>query len=569
MLTPETSAIQVEQGALHSFINQTKQLIGRLGLTASLVLAASASLEASSFVINPDVAEAETSEYPWPNAPCQFGSAGGSSCTNPNNNSDKYDWYWDENGDNKYSGYSENISPYGYYYRNCTDYAAWRVSKEFGVNVSGWGNAELWDNKARDAGYSVDVGSPEPGDIGVMDSRHVAFVESVNTDGSVNGAQFNGSGTGQFSNFSNRRFDHYIDINGEGKSWNNASTTNALPPPPPPNEVTAVSSQITPYDNVQHVYWATKDGKVRETWFGPPGTVHTNPITDFPEGTNVTELSSQYSPHDMLQHIYVGTDQGGIHEIYFGPNSGGYHVQPLVDFDGSVTAMSSFHEGGMQHVYVATSDKVLREVYFNPQIGVHYWPAAQSATTIDAITNQFTPNDGVQHVYWGNDGGQVHETWFRPGTVHTHQMAQLAEQVSAITSQITPDGTHHIYTGTDRGAITETWFRPAQTPYQGQTLARLGETVINSLSSQFTSADNVQHVFSATNNGSLNETWFNGREINGWPMPLDPRPASVTAISSQYTPADGVQHIYWGGNDGHVRETWFNGREVHTWQLPD
>ena len=36
-----------------------------------------------------------TGNYPYANAVCQFGSAGGAHCTNPSNSKDLYDWgYW-------------------------------------------------------------------------------------------------------------------------------------------------------------------------------------------------------------------------------------------------------------------------------------------------------------------------------------------------------------------------------------------------------------------------------------------------------------------------------------------
>jgi hypothetical protein len=136
--------------------------------------------------------------------------------------------------------------PWGFDVRNCTSYVAWRVNKEFGVNIpSSWGNADTWDTKAHDAGYKVsgidaEKKSAEAGDLAQWDSNHVAFVESVNADGSVNVAEYNHDEWGHFDtrgehpsqsgtmyketiSFSN--VSHFIDINGVGKSWNGQPIT--------------------------------------------------------------------------------------------------------------------------------------------------------------------------------------------------------------------------------------------------------------------------------------------------------------------------------------------------------
>ncbi len=124
---------------------------------------------------------------------------------------------------------------YGYDIKNCTSYAAWRVKQALGVNIPWWGNGGDWDNNQ--TGYTVD-NTPEPGDLAVWDGTtgnpagHVAFVESVNSDGSVNVSQYNRGGNGEFSYEPNRRALHYIDVNGTGNgiSGNPAST-----PTPTPN----------------------------------------------------------------------------------------------------------------------------------------------------------------------------------------------------------------------------------------------------------------------------------------------------------------------------------------------
>lgn len=112
------------------------------------------------------------------------------------------DWYIDENNNGRYDGLGESYDPYGFSYRNCTSYVAWRLS-ELGFIVpygASLGHAGQWATNARLLGYSVDA-RPKQGDVAVWTTRkygHVAFVESVNdkgtltpTDDTVNISEYN------------------------------------------------------------------------------------------------------------------------------------------------------------------------------------------------------------------------------------------------------------------------------------------------------------------------------------------------------------------------------------------
>ena len=138
-----------------------------------------------------------TGNYPYANAVCQFGSAGGAHCTNPSNSKDLYDWgYW--------SG--STFRPYdqwGYEYRNCTSYVAWRLSSA-GVNISLFkdlGNADQWvGNVSGKSGVTVNH-TASPGAVAVWDSPgigHVAWVEST-SGGTITVSDYNYAGTGAYS----------------------------------------------------------------------------------------------------------------------------------------------------------------------------------------------------------------------------------------------------------------------------------------------------------------------------------------------------------------------------------
>jgi hypothetical protein len=114
-------------------------------------------------------------------------------------------------------GYADHGSPRGYAYRNCTDWAAWRIPEITGVKVPwGLGNAKEWAVKGPRFGFEVDQ-APEVGDAAVWthgDYGHVEVVEVVNADGSVDTSGYNKKGTGEFAVRTGVRADVYVDFNG-------------------------------------------------------------------------------------------------------------------------------------------------------------------------------------------------------------------------------------------------------------------------------------------------------------------------------------------------------------------
>ncbi|MBQ6486241.1 CHAP domain-containing protein [Candidatus Saccharibacteria bacterium] len=83
----------------------------------------------------------------------------------------------------------------GGYVCQCTSYAGWKVKERYGVTISAWGNANNWANTAKKLGYRVDH-TPEAGSVAVSTSGqwgHVMWVESVNSNGSINVSEYNNS----------------------------------------------------------------------------------------------------------------------------------------------------------------------------------------------------------------------------------------------------------------------------------------------------------------------------------------------------------------------------------------
>jgi len=110
-----------------------------------------------------------------------------------------------------------------YYICQCTSYAAYKAVEYYGRNIriTGWGNAYSWAAAARARGYRVDrvpaahtIAQTTSGQFG-----HVAWVESVNADGTITVSEYNNpysSKSGQWGDFGVRtkvspnQFTNYI-----------------------------------------------------------------------------------------------------------------------------------------------------------------------------------------------------------------------------------------------------------------------------------------------------------------------------------------------------------------------
>ncbi len=118
--------------------------------------------------------------------------------------------------------YNPVVDPWGMYSRQCVSYTAWKVYQKNGYMAywGGRGNANQWPGNARAAGITVSS-VPRAGSVGVIMAGqygHVVWVESVNSNGTINISQYNyynagGSGWGHYSemyNLSPASYDYYI-----------------------------------------------------------------------------------------------------------------------------------------------------------------------------------------------------------------------------------------------------------------------------------------------------------------------------------------------------------------------
>ncbi|MCA9332855.1 CHAP domain-containing protein [Candidatus Saccharibacteria bacterium] len=343
MLTnsPETSIEPNDY--LQEVSSKIKQLIGR-GVLALGLLASSVGIIGTCDQEPADASTTFTNDYP------NLGAMD----YNPSN----YDWWVDENGNgipdvtpNIYTDNDELMSTRGYYYRNCTDGAAYWTQKYTGISVSGWGDAKSWDEAATNAGYTVKSGNSndiEPGDIAQSDDGyygHVGFVVEVskNPDGTINSvttAELNEQGTGLYSGpgsdnsniYTSRNsngnlirygtydWDHFIDVNGSGKGLNNESIGSVSP--------TNTRSQAQRVDELAFVRTNHSSGRTEIV------SLHGAPYYTTLRSSNLTGYPAISDPQNVTP-LAIDTNGDGIDELGFVRTNHGSGRTEIVTMHGS------------------------------------------------------------------------------------------------------------------------------------------------------------------------------------------------------------------------------------------
>ncbi|MWV59884.1 CHAP domain-containing protein [Rathayibacter sp. VKM Ac-2754] len=124
------------------------------------------------------------------------GSSGSSTSVTPREEGDDYPWR-DALTDDQGGG----LSPLRYYYRECVDFVAWRLNRDQGSTgapfkwtwgnlTPGGGSAYAWAGQWASHGWVTST-TPVPGSVAWFNGNHVAYVQSVNSDGSVSLEEYN------------------------------------------------------------------------------------------------------------------------------------------------------------------------------------------------------------------------------------------------------------------------------------------------------------------------------------------------------------------------------------------
>jgi surface antigen len=163
--------------------------------TVAILLTAAMLMSGLGAGIGTETAFADTGGYPYASMACELSPY--NTVGYCNKASGPYDWGPTENG-----SAASQISPYGYGYRNCTDYVAWKLAS-LGVQPAqykGLGNGNSWGTRAAAHGV-VNNTTPAVGSVAVSTSGsdgHVAFVTNV-TGSQITVSQYNQAEDGTYS----------------------------------------------------------------------------------------------------------------------------------------------------------------------------------------------------------------------------------------------------------------------------------------------------------------------------------------------------------------------------------
>ena len=99
------------------------------------------------------------------------------------------------------------LSPLGYVTRQCTDFVAWRLNRDRGTTgpyslvwsnmTPGGGSAGSWPRQWNNHGWQTS-NTPIPGAVAYQ-GNHVAYVKSVNGDGTVTVEEYNWGGSASYN----------------------------------------------------------------------------------------------------------------------------------------------------------------------------------------------------------------------------------------------------------------------------------------------------------------------------------------------------------------------------------
>jgi surface antigen len=383
------------------------------------------------------------------------------------------------------------ISPFGYSYRNCTDYAAWKLSS-LGVpsdRYEGLGNANTWGAHAPANGVAVN-GTPAIGSIAVDTSGefgHVAFVAGIS--GSViTVTQYNVAGDGNYTvqtgtpgqlGFS--EFVHFeVFESGLPRPLRlGAPSLRGLVAGHPVSAPAAAAGGSPPYS------WSFAGGRL------PPGMVF-NPGTARVTGVPIAPGSTRFSiaVRDSAGNRVVGTATAavapGIEDLFvLGRN------------------------GAVWHDYVTTRGPWSGWVSLGAPRGVRLAPDVSAGIGLGGEENIFVR--ATNGTVWGNHyDGRGWASWSSLGAPRGVTL------VSDVTIGTNPNGAQEIFARASNGSVWHDY--AAGTRWSGwSNLGGARGAVLASNITVATDASGSEELFARANNDSIWHDYLTPRGTwSGW-----------------------------------------------------
>jgi surface antigen len=519
-----------------------------------LTLIMAALLSGIGFIAIPATqALADDGGYPNATMPCIWDPYKTSGLCKNNAGVTTYEWGPDHGNENTiYSGR-------GYAYRNCTDYVAWKL-QSLGVADSwtrGLGNGGQWyDNAGSKSGLSrgttpaVGAAAVVPADTpGFGGYGHVAYVEAVNSNGTITVSEYNGDlmgdydtrvGTPAAMHFT--EFVYFADkmtsqpVNGGG-SGGTAPQIFAIKRTTDPSGVrqvyagtnTAVTEgwwipggdgvhlheviridqhnivgfdKVNLPDNTQAVYTAVSDG-VWESWWKPDGSSGQAKIVTGLSGVKGVITYNDTEGGQFVHHLYILAGNGP-YEAWWKDGGDGVHLSLLTSISGGVTFTMSIGPDGAMQLYVAVPTWVY-EVWWHPGLNdIHVGTVINIAQgDIRSLSKGDNLSDGGQLLYTGTSTTAWQSYWNTGTGVSNGTIATGQVNLVQVKKTVTAD-THQLYVA-DSDHVQEYWWN--STGSGGGELIRIPQNNIGAIDKVNDGA--AQELYTGASNW-VYETWWGG-----------------------------------------------------------
>ncbi|MCH0558014.1 MULTISPECIES: CHAP domain-containing protein [Streptomyces] len=474
-------------------------------------------------------------------------------------------------------------SPYGYAFRNCTDYVAWKM-QSLGVPDSltrGLGDGGSWyDNAASKTGLNRGT-SPKVGAAAVSTSGsrgHVAYVEAVNDDGSIVTTEYNwptsgGSYDGAFHQRSGKPSDMgFTEFVYFGEHMTN----------PPDNSGGSTSDSTSNYiiavkkrsfGTTQQVWTATKSGVYLDQWWPGSGGISHTKVYTAGAGQEVVHFDKITQPDGNTQNLYIATQDtaggttGGIYEVWWDGHGFSAPAQIIKRNDVlKVVADLKVSGSTLTHrLYVLAQDGPY-EYWWRDGTGVSNGYLLWNITNGLDIVKSVAPN-GADEVYVAVKDHVYRMRWPVNGGVQKTQVTALADTVGVDAQTI--GNTVLVYTVTKTG-VHETWqkYYPDTSSWSGlSNPAKIvtvpsGEMVIAGIKRM----DGTTHQVYVATEHNVYQYWWNSTSGGVQRSSALISMASsdfITGIDESVDPTDSAIEQLYTVHASFVNETWWGDGSLH------
>lgn len=496
-----------------------REKVKRIVAITSLSLSLGTGGALVSEVEKPDIAEAaETGGYDGANLRCIHAPY---AISGPANYCQNYDWGTITKNEKGYDYSKSTTSPRGYGWRNCTDWVAFKIQSYLGYSPRGLGNGNEWDDRAAGQGFRT-TNQPEAGHAAVWNGGsygHVAFVESVNKDGTVNVSEYNRGMNGTYGTRNNVKADVYVDFDGPGVNKYTGST------------VTSDTDNDGFADNVD------KCPKIAGS------------IEGCPEGQPLVSVVPNYLGGNSA---YMRGNDGRLYTSWqtgYGTIWEGWVPIGANKITGAPTVINL--SNGTHAIFVRGENNQALTVFQTEAGGQWYWADLGGALTSNIVVEDAITGGKVIFAK-DNRGELVHKWQNAPGGAWSEWNSLGGSLLGDPNVLRTPDGRHVVYARGTNGHLMTKWQQSVGGSWSPWT--DLGGELTSSPVAQWMN-NGAMVVFARDSQGRITHKWQLAPESGQWSewVPLTNKTLSGPAVVKE---SDGRFSIYYADEGGILNTDW-------------